>query len=451
VQEVKRLRAAGHDVEVLSPGPSAAHHHLDLRGPRGPLALARRVRAYDRVVVQFHPDVFYRVPSSGAEQAAVTAGLLAVARAARSIEFRVHEVDYDAGNSPSVHGRLLRALWRAADRVVVHTRAERDRFAAAFGLPPDRVELAEHGSNFVVRSSATRGEARARFGIPDDETMFLSIGFIQPHKGFDRAVRAFAAGGLGRRGCRLDVVGSVRVEELAYLDHARELRALADATPSAYLHEEYVGDEAFDAWIVASDVVVLPYRHIWSSSVLERARLYDRPVIATRVGGLRDQAPDGTTLVDDDDELAAALAAHAPPAAGSEAQADADAEAARPWPVDDHVDRRTVMAEVRERAAAERMRVAAGRAGTGGALVAGTNRASSAATAPLRRLPPLTLPPPVSARPGAGLVKQAVRRLTAWQVDPIVAQVNHLQQAVAEVLEPDGEGMTGSGGDRPIP
>ena len=59
VQEVKRLRAEGHDVEVLSPGPSAAHHHLDLRGPRGALALGKRLRAYDRVIVQYHPAPFF--------------------------------------------------------------------------------------------------------------------------------------------------------------------------------------------------------------------------------------------------------------------------------------------------------------------------------------------------------------------------------------------------------
>jgi hypothetical protein len=40
VQEVRRLVEDGHDVEVLSPAPSAAHQHLDLRHWRGPLALA---------------------------------------------------------------------------------------------------------------------------------------------------------------------------------------------------------------------------------------------------------------------------------------------------------------------------------------------------------------------------------------------------------------------------
>ena len=61
-QAVQALRREGHDVEVLSPGPSAAHHHLDLIGPRGALALAKRVQDYDRVIVQFHPDFFFPLP-----------------------------------------------------------------------------------------------------------------------------------------------------------------------------------------------------------------------------------------------------------------------------------------------------------------------------------------------------------------------------------------------------
>src|SRR5438105_11576697 len=59
VQQVAALRAEGHDVEVLSPGPSAAHHFLDFSGLRGIGALAKRVRSYDKVIIQFHPDLFY--------------------------------------------------------------------------------------------------------------------------------------------------------------------------------------------------------------------------------------------------------------------------------------------------------------------------------------------------------------------------------------------------------
>lgn len=90
VQEVKRLRADGHDVEVLSPEPSAAHHHLELTSRRGPLALAKRTGAYDRVIVQFHPDMFFPVLATYRRRLETTLGLLAAFRTAHDVEVRVH-------------------------------------------------------------------------------------------------------------------------------------------------------------------------------------------------------------------------------------------------------------------------------------------------------------------------------------------------------------------------
>ena len=401
VQSVARLRASGEDVEVLSPDPSAAHHHLDLRGSRGPLALARRVRNYDRVIVQFHPDVFFPVPCDKWRFVAVCAGLEAVFRTAHDLEVRVHEADYLSGRGNGVAARAVRRMWAAAPRVVVHSEAERKAFCEGFGVAPQRVEVVDHGADFFRYTTADRAEARAALGIPDDDFMYLSIGFIQPHKGFDRAVRAFA--GLGQQGRRLDVVGSVRVEEQAYLDYHDELARLADATPGVNLHTRWLSDEEFDRWLVASDVVVLPYRTIWSSSVLERAALYGRPVIVTAVGGLQGQSAGRAVVVDDDDALSAAMwdAAGRRPATGW----DLPPDAALP----------EVMAAIRARASAQR---------------GGTARTAEARRGD--RVPALVRPQPASAGAAGRLVKDAVRRLTNWQMEPVYRQLDVLRAAIVE-------------------
>ena len=165
-------------------------------------------------------------------------------------------------------------------RITVHTESERDQLARAYDVPRDRIEVVEHGAHFEPRTTATHAEARAQLQLPDDAFVFLSIGFIQPHKGFDRAVRAF--GDLAARGCRLEIVGSVRTDDHDYQVYLDDLRALVEATPGVTLHEGYVSDEQFDTWIVAADTLVLPYRLIWSSGVVERRAGYQRPIVATR-------------------------------------------------------------------------------------------------------------------------------------------------------------------------
>jgi hypothetical protein len=88
------------------------------------------------------------------------------------------------------------------------------------------------------------------------------------------------------------------------------------------------------------------------------------------------------------------------------------------WPSD----RDAAMAEIRARAAHHPM------SDSGHATARGLS-------APMRRVPPFVLPDPGSARRGAGTVKRVVRRLTGWQVDPLVARMNQLRATLIDEFE----------------
>ena len=211
----------GHDVEVLSPGPSAAHHHLDLIGVRGGAragAPGPRLRPGDRPVPpgDLHPD---RIDAGGADAH--------LRRVGRGLDRGPRGRAACARVPPRGRGDAGRGDGRPAHVVGGHDHQRAHRpgahgARAGFGLPVASIAIAEHGADFERRTSVERSEARARLGLPDDGFVFLSIGFLQPHKGFDRAVRAFA--GLGEHGCRLEVVGSLRSEDTEYVAYVDELR-----------------------------------------------------------------------------------------------------------------------------------------------------------------------------------------------------------------------------------
>lgn len=431
VQSVARLRRAGHDVEVLSPYPSAAQHHLQLNTVRGAMQLGRVVRGYDKIVLQYHPEIFFRPETPAFERERIAAALALAWRAARAVEIRVHEADYSRSHRGAA-SLGTQAMWRSATRIVVHTETERRAFRQAYGLPLERIMVEPHGSDFTRRTALSRRQARLRLRLPEDEVVFLSIGFIQPHKGFDRAIRAFAAARPSDGGARLDVVGSVRVNEPAYVTYLDEVRRLAEATPGAHLHTGYISDEEFDTWIVAADVVVLPYRHIWSSGVFERAAMYQRPVIATQVGGLTDQARADTVLVADDAALMQAMQRVLTERAVSPGP---PRRPAVPWPAPSKATRSSVMRAVQARAAMERGGPVPASGVTGEMTDARNGGDALAGSAPLRRLRPLHLPAPVSTRLGGTPAKRLVQRLTRWELDPIVEQLNQLQRAMAEAVE----------------
>jgi glycosyltransferase involved in cell wall biosynthesis len=420
VQVAATLRAEGHTVEVISPAPSAARYSADyahtVRGVLRALALSRRA---DRTIIEFFPDLLFRSlrRSQFLRQWPAVALLFALGR---DVHLIVHEAPYRAlKGRTDLRGRVARAMWRTLmtlpDATFVHTAWERDQLVEATGVPAERFQILSHGESFLKRVGTDRERVRRELGLGAGEYHFLSIGFLQPHKGFDRAMRALAR--LQADHVRLDVVGSVRVESPEVDAYMERLRRLAASTPGVTLHEEYVSDERFDRWIVASDAVVLPYREIWSSGVLERAKLYGRPAIVSDVGGMGDQADSSTRVVRDDDELCAAMAelagvpvgpGYAPAAEGLALSYDGAREI------------------VLRRAAALRERYEPGTAlpetaGTGGGPA----------------LPrPVALPAPPAGRGLRARLKRTVDRLIRWELAPLVSGINELRDYVAEHPQP---------------
>ncbi|HSR23672.1 MAG TPA: glycosyltransferase family 4 protein, partial [Candidatus Eisenbacteria bacterium] len=389
----------------------AADYSRTARGVLRVLALSRRA---DRTLVEFFPDLLFRSlrRRQFVRQWAAVALLFALGR---RVELVVHEAPYRSlRGRTDPRGRIVRAMWRTLvtlpDATFVHTAWERQQLAEATGVDPDRIQVLRHGESFLRRADEDRERARAELGLRPGEFHFLSIGFLQPHKGFDRAIEALAR--LQGDHARLDVVGSMRVDSPEVEAHVEHLRRLARAIPGVTLHEGYVSDELFDRWIVACDAVVLPYREIWSSGVLERAKLYGRPAIVSDVGGLGDQADPSTRIVRDDDELCTAMAelAGVPRRPRYAAAGEAPLSHERAAEI------------VGRRAAALRERYEPGTS----APEPGRNDGAAA-------LPPrLSLPVPPA---GGGLrtrVKRAVHRLTGWELAPLVSRVNELRDYAAE-------------------
>lgn len=445
VQQVRALRSAGNHVEVVSPWPSAAHHHLDLANPRSMRDLRALANGFDRLIVHFHPDYYFPQPATFTVRLGRATAFAAILRTSPPATLVLHEIDERWGLAHDAAGRAIRFMMNSFDAIEVHDEAQREQLMRAFRVEPARISVVDHGEHFVAHSGATREQARRWLGLDPAAHISLCIGFIAEHKGFDRAVRSFGAVTAGEPGkAELHVVGAVSTGNEAAARYLVELEALVDATPGAHLHDGYVSDAVFDRWLLAADLVLLPYRHIWSSGVAERAALFDRPVIATRVGGLAEQveANGDACIVDDDQGLTAALAA----ALGA-ADVGASTSVASPqWQVpSDHA---AVLAEVRRRADAQRgfpfvstgpsqqaasASSAAGAPPTGGEAAALASLGRSLVA--LRAIGPLARPAPVSGRPGVSGFKQAERRLLNWELEPLIGWVDELRRATQEAVE----------------
>lgn len=320
LQEVIALKKSGHDVQVLSPMPTAAHHHVNLKGGFRLMRLRRFSRSYDQIILHYQPS-HYHLKGGGISRLLSNLGLLLTFASIKNLRIVCHEVEYPSGKPRRWHplAFLAKEAWnRVRGEVIFHSERELQLMRNRLGADPKRATIRPHDLHFNPHFEGSRAEARDSLGISQSTKLLLCVGFVQPHKGFDRAMRAFS--NVPAPDAALAVVGSVRTNERSDQNYARLLGDLASADRRIDLRIQVLSDEEFDKWIVASDLVILPYLQIWSSSVMARAKLLERPVLATDVGGVPDQAGPADTIVRDDRELTEAIARFL----GVEARIDAD-------------------------------------------------------------------------------------------------------------------------------
>jgi N-acetylglucosaminyldiphosphoundecaprenol N-acetyl-beta-D-mannosaminyltransferase len=292
-----RLADEGHEVVVLSPPDGGGDLQSGFFRGRAFRRAAKIGGGFDRIVVHFQPGLYFRARSPFSH-VVTAASLVWLVLRRPAVEILVHE----ATSPPSRLRPDYRLLGMAFSRAQLrfHTEAERVGLERDYRIRT-RSTLVPHEASVVVHARVSRPEARARLGIETEEPIFLLPGFIHLDKGFDRAVRAFAAAGSPGR---LYVVGSVRTATPEILGHADDLRALCEETEGTTMIERFVSDEDFDVWISAADRVVLPYRRAWSSGALARAQLLGTPALVAGVGGLAEQAGENDIVFHSEDALA---------------------------------------------------------------------------------------------------------------------------------------------------
>jgi glycosyltransferase involved in cell wall biosynthesis len=325
-QLVQYLRDQGNQVTTICVNHEGkADRVLDLKSGLRPLRLLPLLLQYDRVLLNYHRSFFFgrKWDTLWTNLAFILLEILG----GRRFTILSHEVE----RLPRSGSRLIRWgfglerwRWRMAQHLEFHTQHELDIFLEYYRLPAKAgYSLIPHGSHFTKYTALDTIAARRILGLyqlPKQAMVFVCIGFIQPSKGFDRMVDAFLAVN-PPESVFLYVVGSVRVENPIDRQHIEEMKQKAQMSRTINVIEKFVSDEEFDQWISAADYVVLPYRIIWSSSVLERAKLYQKPCLVAAVGGLPEQIGADDFVFDSDEALQRLLSGIVVKSEGSQSEA----------------------------------------------------------------------------------------------------------------------------------
>ena len=152
----------------------------------------------------------------------------------------------------------------------------------------------------------SREEALAFLNLDPKDHYILFFGIIRDYKGLDLLLQAMTDPRLRDKNVKAIVAGEFYNNDEKY--HALEKQLGLEGR--VVWHSRFIPDSEVKYYFNAADIVVQPYKSATQSGVTQIAYHFDKPMLVTDVGGLKEMVPDrvGYVTPTDPEAIANALA-----------------------------------------------------------------------------------------------------------------------------------------------
>jgi len=134
-----------------------------------------------------------------------------------------------------------------------------------------------------------RREALAALHLDPDDLYLLFFGFIRAYKGLDLLIEAFADKKLRSRKLKLIIAGEFYEDDTPYRDLIKKYKLENEVI----FYDHFIKDSEVPLFFSIADLVVQPYKSATQSGVTQIAFYFEKPMLVTDVGGLREIVADG--------------------------------------------------------------------------------------------------------------------------------------------------------------
>ncbi len=205
----------------------------------------------------------------------------------------IHDPRHHVGDrlSQKTPQTILDFGYRRADQVIVHAKQLKQEVVQRLGIPGQNVHVIPH---IAPSDDAVQNQ------VHEDNHLILFFGRIWEYKGLEYLIRAEPLITAQVPNARIVIAGQGE-------DFARYRRMMIH--PESFIvYNEYIPYEKRAELFRRASVVVLPYIEASQSGIIPIAYTFEKPVVATTVGGLPEMVEHGRTgyLVPPRDERALA-------------------------------------------------------------------------------------------------------------------------------------------------
>lgn len=134
-----------------------------------------------------------------------------------------------------------------------------------------------------------REEALSKLNLDAGYSYLLFFGFIRAYKGLDLLIEAFSDSRLRNRKIMLIVAGEFYEDDTPY----RELVRSYNLENEIIFYDHFIKDNEVTLFFGSADLVIQPYKSATQSGVTQIAYYFEKPMLVTDVGGLKEIVADG--------------------------------------------------------------------------------------------------------------------------------------------------------------
>jgi D-inositol-3-phosphate glycosyltransferase len=151
-----------------------------------------------------------------------------------------------------------------------------------------------------------RESALTALNLEGNYSFLLFFGFIRAYKGLDLLIEAFSDKRLRNRNLKLIIAGEFYEDKTPYMDLIKKY----NLENEIIFYDHFINDNEVSLFFSVADLVVQPYRTATQSGVTQIAFHFEKPMLVTDVGGLKEIVADGKcgyVVKPDPDDIAVSI------------------------------------------------------------------------------------------------------------------------------------------------
>lgn len=215
----------------------------------------------------------------------------------------IHNITHHEERQKRIEIFFCKIIGILADAIIIHCERARIEVVKVLNIEnTSKLHVIPHGNyiNFYENKISNK-KAKIQLMQPQYVFNFLFLGEIRPYKGIKQLISAFQKiDKTESLSIRLTIAGRPKSSRFV-----KEIKELIKGNENIFLVSNYIPDNEIQVYLNASDIMVFPYRDVFTSGSILLAMSFGKPIIAPRIGCIQDVLDDsGSYLYDPDNSNA---------------------------------------------------------------------------------------------------------------------------------------------------